>query len=367
MLMDYKGRIALWIVLIPLAMMFAGRTLAAARGDDYAVTLSSSSSIDARRAQLIDYIWGSSGFPSAASILDNANAPSPVTGVENLQRVEKLKTVMSRSGGAAVEVSTFHLVPIRKRNRLVVVVHGHGCHSDFNDGSGLADTIKALVWDGYGVAAILMPSSEQCDITHAGLYSEPHPLRYFLEPTAKSLNYIAQHYPYRQFNMIGLSGGGWTTTVYAAVDTRIKTSIPVAGSIPLYLRHDQYNDDIEQFDPGFYGIAGFPDLYLMGGYGPGRRQIQVLNVSDECCFGAHQHKPELLPRVPDDPPEPFETSVRLYESRIESALSALGPGSFRVVLFDVPGHLIPADVIRDVVRHTLNADDPMNVLTPILF
>ena len=29
--------------------------------------------------------------------------------------------------------------------------------------------------------------------------------------------------------MIGLSGGGWTTAVEAAIDPRIKLSIPVAG------------------------------------------------------------------------------------------------------------------------------------------
>ena len=36
--------------------------------------------------------------------------------------------------------------------------------------------------------------------------------------------------------MAGLSGGGWTTTLYAAIDPSIRYSFPVAGTIPLYLR-----------------------------------------------------------------------------------------------------------------------------------
>ena len=33
--------------------------------------------------------------------------------------------------------------------------------------------------------------------------------------------------------MIGLSGGGWSTTVAAALDPRIGLSLPVAGSVHL--------------------------------------------------------------------------------------------------------------------------------------
>ena len=52
--------------------------------------------------------------------------------------------------------------------------------------------------------------------------------------------------------MIGLSGGGWTTTVYAAIDPRIVKSIPVAGTLPLYLRGDHYNHDLEQYVPAHH-------------------------------------------------------------------------------------------------------------------
>jgi hypothetical protein len=34
--------------------------------------------------------------------------------------------------------------------------------------------------------------------------------------------------------MFGLSGGGWSTTIAAALDPRITLSVPVAGSVPKF-------------------------------------------------------------------------------------------------------------------------------------
>jgi hypothetical protein len=39
---------------------------------------------------------------------------------------------------------------------------------------------------------------------------------------------------YKHVVMFGLSGGGWSTTIAAAVDSRITLSIPVAGSVPKF-------------------------------------------------------------------------------------------------------------------------------------
>lgn len=44
---------------------------------------------------------------------------------------------------------------------------------------------------------------------------------------------------------MGLSGGGWTTTLAAALDPRIDLSIPIAGSIPCNFGHTSI--DFEQF------------------------------------------------------------------------------------------------------------------------
>ena len=42
---------------------------------------------------------------------------------------------------------------------------------------------------------------------------------------------------YSKIVMVGLSGGGWTTTVAAGLDPRIDLSIPIAGSLPFAMRY----------------------------------------------------------------------------------------------------------------------------------
>ena len=61
--------------------------------------------------------------------------------------------------------------------------------------------------------------------------------RLFLEPIVQDINYFTRAVPNAgDVSMTGLSGGGWTATMAPAVDSRIKLSIPVAGSAPFYCR-----------------------------------------------------------------------------------------------------------------------------------
>ena len=57
-------------------------------------------------------------------------------------------------------------------------------------------------------------------------------MRFFLEPIVLTINYATQVLGYKQIVMMGLSGGGWSTTIAAAIDPRIQLSMPTAGSIP---------------------------------------------------------------------------------------------------------------------------------------
>ena len=138
---------------------------------------------------------------------------------------------------------------------------------------------------------------DHCSVMNTNTGPGDHPatygLRYFLEPEIVSLNYLLQKENYENVNMVGLSGGGWTTNLLAAIDERIKYSFSVAGSMPLYYRSGGSMGDIEQFLPELYrDIAGYPDLYVLGAYGKGRKQVQILNRNDDCCFGQKQHDPE---------------------------------------------------------------------------
>lgn len=79
--------------------------------------------------------------------------------------------------------------------------------------------------------------------------------------------------------MAGLSGGGWTTHVAAAVDPRIDVNIPVAGSTP----SDSASGDYEEAHPILRRLS-YPVLYALGSTPVGRQTIHVLNWQDPCCF-----------------------------------------------------------------------------------
>jgi len=250
-------------------------------------------------------------------------------------------------------------VPERPNGQLVIVHHGHACTFDDdpspNDvGYGLQRTINALLREGYGVLGVFMPHMRPGDCTgkHDAMFETNtvgSPIKYFLEPTALGLNYLKQRFRsdrfphYHLFHMTGLSGGGWTTTLYAAIDPTIHCSFPIAGTIPLYLRTRGSVGDREQYEPSFYRLAGYPDLYVLGANGPGRKQIQILVRKDDCCFGEAQHDPKAAGLE-------YAESLRQYESQVQTAVKETGQGSFRLEIDETaPSHMISHHSIEDVL------------------
>ena len=157
--------------------------------------------------------------------------------MNDLKNAEGVETLTIRME-AGEENTTHHFLPKRKNGKLVVLQHGHGC--TFDDGTsptsyGLANAIDTLLGEGYGVLAAYMPHMRPNDcrtVPHAQMFDIPvksgNQLKFFLEPVAISLNYLKPRY--KEVHMAGLSGGGWTTTLYAAVDPSIRYSFPVAGA-----------------------------------------------------------------------------------------------------------------------------------------
>eukprot|EP01052_Picozoa_sp_SAG31_P019766 SAG31_NODE_1456_length_8264_cov_4.918570_4_plen_1194_part_00 len=122
-----------------------------------------------------------------------------------------------------------------------------------------------------------------------------HPLRYFVEPCILTVNY-AEELGYKHIHMMGLSGGGWTTTAAAAIDARIENSFPVAGTMPCALPWTpSAGGDYEQDCRGFHEPHGRPVYndcdylcwYVLGGLEEGRFQLQILHEHDDCCFSTH--------------------------------------------------------------------------------
>ena len=85
--------------------------------------------------------------------------------------------------------------------------------------------------------------------------------------------------------MLGISGGGWTTVLFSAIDDKISQNYSVVGSFPMFMRSDSKNiGDYEQIIPELYSIANYLDLYILASFGDDRKHIQIFNKNDPCCF-----------------------------------------------------------------------------------
>lgn len=206
-------------------------------------------------------------------------------------------------------------------HRLLIFHAGHNQDALSADvGGSLIQYALPLGWD---VLALNMPSGD-----HARFANEPHPLTNFMTPVALSVNYALQHQGYGEIVMAGLSGGGWTTVLYSALDTRISTSVPVAGSWPEYLRYAPGNansiGDYEQQLPGL--DLSYLDMYALATAGQ-RTQLQVFNSNDPCCFAGS---------APLD-----------YLDELQAAATALG-GQFGIVIASNSLHSVHPSVFDDI-------------------
>jgi dienelactone hydrolase len=330
---------------------------------DPVLDIHSPGELEAKRVALVHYIWGTAWDDVLARqpTVYSPHTPTPADAlppVSNVRLIEELVTTMSLpalSGGQSItHTSAAYLYhPQSPNGRVLVVHHGHGCALDGSDAPyNLDKTIQDAVAANYAVVAMRMPlyqrpsqcGSDSTSTSHDDMFTDPQrlqrgsPLQFFLEPIARALNYIQSNYPatYHNFNMVGLSGGGWTTTVYSALDPRITLSFPVAGSLPLDVPIGPGGRDMEQKLPAFYDLAGYRDLYVMGSYGEHRRQTQILNHKDNCCF------------VPPDQ-DAFD-----YACAVQSRLFSLGSGAFTLDYDDTStSHQISLSALSAVILQSL--------------
>jgi hypothetical protein len=356
-------------------------TLEAQLVNDRNITLTSAAQIFSKRQALRNFIWGTGGFPGtkqpssftlgvcntpAASTLPASDVCSFRATLPNLKSVNELRMAM----GNGVEGLAYHFVANQSNGRLVIINPGHACTLDnpvnpsVDSGYQIRETIAALLKDGYSVLGTYMPGlrPDACIDNHATLINTPLPtgsgLKFFLETFTVGLNYLQTQWSthgfphYSEYDMIGLSGGGWSTAVYSALDTRITKSFDVAGSMPLYLRSGGSVGDKEQYLDAFYTLAGYPDLYIMGSYGVGRRRVQILNRNDNCCFGQAQHI--------DVGTGDYNTALRAYEIQVRSRLYDIGAlsrvfGMFRLEIDEAaPEHLISQNTLFNIILPELN-------------
>lgn len=258
------------------------------------------------RSELIKFIWKKDKIPSTVPVLGKkSHYKSPqeqaafsrrisdrFSGMHNLKKVEEFTQRMEHD----VSFRSYLYTPDKKSNKkLVIYNHGHVAGRQ-HYGKRL---INFFLHKGYHVVAMAMPLAwPNSMLVDGAAYQSPvagHnflgsleteklcPIKFFVEPVCAVLNLLS-----KDFNacyMIGLSGGGWTTMVCAALDTRISQSFNVAGGLPVNLRNKPKDKgDWEQVHIGLYNIASYLDLYILGSIGKNRKCVLVFNKYDSCCF-----------------------------------------------------------------------------------
>ena len=278
-----------------------------------------------KKTSLIKYIWKNQMPTKLPANIEENFIDDNFRDVKNLQQIDKITIEMEHG----INSIAYLFIPYESNNKLIIYHQGHD--GDFLLGK---NTIQFFLKNGYSVIAFNMPlkgmnnqpvietsdfgpikfiSHNQLPLLESSKFS---PTKYFVEPIVLSLNYIDENYDYDNYYMVGISGGGWTTVLYSAIDQRVSQSYSIAGSYPLHLRYEAKNlGDYEQNNPNIYRISNYLELYTMSSFGNDRKLVQLFIYNDPCCFQA-----ELYEKFP-------------YGDIIQNRLEILGDeGKFSVFL-----------------------------------
>lgn len=212
-------------VLLPVWLLISRSAPPPEYGDYTPLLTVAAADVEIRRAELIEYIFGQTQLPQTQPNRNVVTLPNGLT-------------------------STIRSAEPSVRNGVAVIYHAG--HPGMTESDWKA--VNALTAAGFSVYILDMPLSginppPTVHVPHLGTVSltthehlaqltgitQGSPIRYFIEPVIAVSN-ILESSGYETVYMVGLSGGGWTTTVAAAIDPRIAASYPVAGSTPLGAR-----------------------------------------------------------------------------------------------------------------------------------
>lgn len=254
------------------------------------IQIASEDDVFRKRAALIDFIWKGRGFP----VRDSFDKAEEIAADPAYADVASRAVRYTIAGDYGIDSFAYHAFAKHPASELVIVNSGHA-------GKLELDSMRFFLAKGYDVLAFSMPlfapnRQPVLDVPRFGRIRmsqhdqlrfldtpEFSSIKYFVEPIAVSINHVKRNFNYAAIQLVGVSGGGWTAVLYAALDPRVENSYPVAGTYPLFLR-DRDLGDYEQTLPDLYRIANYLELYVLGSYGEGRRQLHLFNQYDPCCF-----------------------------------------------------------------------------------
>lgn len=227
-------------------------------------------------------------------------------------------------------------------NRLMIVHQGHG-----GVAANLTDSIAMRLRNsGFHILYANMPliggntgptppSAHQTHTTPGGVNSccghqnmgafatdKINPLRYFFSHISTGIHHakIINNQDFDDISMCGISGGGYTTTVYPALDPSIKHSFAIAGSMPHELRTSNeyaWEDDSGQ---SMFTHAPMYMMYALSSVGPkgGRTHRQMYNLNDGVFAakdGRHNVYCPILKPVIESAGGDFDVVADLYANQ----------------------------------------------------
>ena len=316
---------------------------------DSLIKIDNKSDIDQKRYFLTEFFWDvetlhSITFKSPLPQVESNISDSRYDNFQNLKRIDRLTIEMEYG----INSISYLFIPEKSNEKLILYHQGHG--GDFILGKNtiqffldrnftvLASTMPLVGMnnqpiveiDGFGKIKLI--SHEQLKFLETNNFN---PMRLFLDPIQINLTFLDKEYDFDQYSMVGLSGGGWITVVYSAIDERISNSFSVAGSMPFYLRVDERDiGDYEQTNIDLYRNVNYLELYILSASGDGRKHVQIFNKNDPCCY----------------PGNGYET----YEFVIKDKISQLGQGNFQIFVDNTHNEHKISDVALDYIVKNIN-------------
>ena len=315
---------------------------------DSLIKINNESDVDEKKNQLIEFFWNvesldrvkySGQLPQVESDISDSRYDN----FQNLKRIDKLTVEMEYG----INSVSYLLVPEESNKKLILYHHGHD--GDFILGK---DTIQFFLERNFTILAMTMPligmnsqpiveidgfgemnliSHEQFRLLEKNKFN---PMKLFIHPIQVSLNFLEKEYNFKRYSIIGISGGGWTSLVYSAIDDRISDSFSVASSIPFYLKVEQRDmGDYEQMNIDLYKITNYLELYVLAAYGDDRKHIQIFNKNDSCCYSG--------------------IGYESYEFFIKDKLVKLGKGSFQILIDDTHNEHKISDTMLEYIRKNI--------------
>jgi len=311
---------------------------------DSLILINSENDIIKKREALSNFIWNDQVPYSSTILVDENIIDERYQNLSNLKSIHKLDIDMEYD----VHSIAYLFLPENSNDELIIYHQGHG--GDFILGK---DNIDFFLDKNYAVLAFSMPllgmnNQPIIDLEHFGKIkftnhkqlqflesSEFSPVKFFIEPIGVSLNYLDENFDFDSYYMMGISGGGWTTVLFSAIDDRISQSYSVAGTIPIFMRSDSKNiGDYEQIIPELYAITNYLELYILNSYGDDRIHVQIFNKDDPCCFSGN--------------------ISGIYDHKINERLRTLDKGNFILHIDDTHNEHKISDYSRILISEYMN-------------